>query len=91
MTDDIRRSRDVDPVARQIGQNVKAELIRHGVGQDAVGDLLRVSQPQVSKRIAGSIGFEAAEIARVAHLLGVPSNRLMEVPTALLVVEADAA
>lgn len=94
MRDDIRSTREVDPVRRQIGQNVKAELIRGGLGQEAVGEALGVSQPQVSKRIAGSIGFEAAEIARIAHLLGIPADRLMDVPTALLdrvLTEAGAA
>lgn len=87
MTDDIRQTREVDPVRRQIGQNVKAELIRQGLGQEAVGEALGVSQPQISRRIAGSIGFEAAEIARVAHMLGVSPDRLMDVPAALLDAE----
>jgi transcriptional regulator with XRE-family HTH domain len=84
MTDDIRTGREVDPIRRQIGQNVKAELIRMGFGQDKVAELLGVSQPQVSKRIAGTIGFEAAELARIAQLLQVPVDRLMGVPAGLL-------
>lgn len=84
MTDDTRAKREVDPVSRQIGQNVKAELVRHGLGQDRVAELLGVTQPQISKRIAGTIDFEAAEVARVAYLLQVPVERLMDVPSALL-------
>lgn len=79
MTDDIRPSRDVDPVRRQIGQNVKAEMIRAGKGQDVLAEVLGVSQPQISKRLAGTIGFEAAELVRIAAELGVPVGRLVEV------------
>lgn len=78
MTDDIRASRDVDPVRRQIGQNVKAELIRLGVGQDRLAEVLGVSQPQISRRLAGSIGFEAAELVRIAAELNIPVSRLVE-------------
>lgn len=79
MTDDIRQQRDVDPVRRQIGQNVKAEMIRAGKGQDVLADLLGVSQPQISRRLAGSIGFEAAELVRIAAELNIPVARLVEV------------
>jgi transcriptional regulator with XRE-family HTH domain len=82
MTDDIRPSRDVDPIRRQIGQNVKAEMIRAGKGQDDLAEMLGVSQPQISKRFAGSIGFEAAELVRIATELNIPVARLVETPTA---------
>ena len=81
MTDDIRSTRDVDPVRRQIGQNVKAEMIRAGKGQDALAELLGVSQPQISKRFAGTIGFEAAELVRIAADLHIPVARLVEIAT----------
>lgn len=80
MTDDIRPSRDVDPIRRQIGQNVKAEMIRAGKGQDDLAEMLGVSQPQISKRFAGSIGFEAAELVRIATELNIPVARLVETP-----------
>jgi transcriptional regulator with XRE-family HTH domain len=80
MTDDIRQTRDVDPVRRQIGQNVKAEMIRAGKGQDDLAEVLGVSQPQISKRLAGTIGFEAAELVRIAAELNIPVARLVESP-----------
>lgn len=80
MTDDIRTSRDVDPVRRQIGQNVKAELIRLGIGQERLAAILGVSQPQISKRLAGSIGFEGAELVRIAADLGIAVSRLVDTP-----------
>lgn len=79
MTDDIRTQRDVDPVRKQIGQNVRAELVRLGLGQDKLAAMLGVSQPQVSKRLAGTIGFEAAELVRIAEAFNIPVARLVEV------------
>lgn len=79
MTDDIRPRRDVDPVRKQIGQNVRAELVRLGFGQDKLAEMLGVSQPQISKRLAGTIGFEAAELVRIAETLGIPAARLVDV------------
>jgi len=79
MTDDIRTTRDVDPVRKQIGQNVRAELVRLGLDQYKLAEMLGVSQPQVSKRLAGTIGFEAAELVRIAEALGIPAARLVEV------------
>lgn len=88
MTDDIRPQREVDPVRRQIGQNVKAELIRLGVGQEKLAEVLGVTQPQISRRLAGSIGFEAAELVRIAAELGIPAARLVDVATPAAAVPA---
>lgn len=82
MTDATPARRDVDPVRRQIGQNVKAELIRLGVHQDRLAEILGVTQPQISRRLAGTIGFDAAELVRIAAELGIPAARLVEVAPA---------
>lgn len=81
MTDDIRTQRDVDPVRRQIGQNVKAELIRLGIGQERLAEILGVGQSQISRRIAGTIGFEAAELVQIATKLNIPVARFVDTPT----------
>ena len=79
MTDDIRPERDVDPVRKQIGKNVRAELVRLGLDQNRLAEILGVSQPQISKRLAGSIGFEGAELVRIAEALDIPVARLVDV------------
>lgn len=81
MTDDIRSSRDVDPVRKQIGSNVRAEIARLGLGQDRLAEVLGISQPQISKRLAGAIGFEAAELVRIAAELDIPLARLVDAST----------
>jgi predicted XRE-type DNA-binding protein len=79
MRDVVHSTREVDPVRKQIGQNVRAELVRLGLDQYRLAEILEISQPQVSKRLAGTIGFEAAELVRIAESLGIPAGRLVEV------------
>lgn len=80
MTDDIRTQRDVDPVRKQIGDNVRAEMARLGVGQDRLGEILGIGRSQISRRLNGVIGFEAAELVRIAAELDIPLARLAEAP-----------
>lgn len=82
MTDDIRIQRDVDPVRKQIGDNVRAEMARLGLGQDRLGVILGIGRSQISRRLSGVIGFEAAELVRIAAELDIPVSRLAEAPTA---------
>lgn len=77
MTDDIRTQRDVDPIRKQIGANVRAELARLGLRHDDLAKILGISQPQATKRIAGAIGFEAAELVLIAEALGVPAHQFL--------------
>lgn len=70
MTDDIRTDGDVDPVRARIGDNVRAELVRRRRSQDWLAEVLGVSQPQISKRLSGVIGFEARELVMTANALG---------------------
>lgn len=80
MTDDIRTERDVDPVRKQIGQNVRAEMARFGLSQDRLGEILGIGRSQISRRLTGTIGFEAAELVRIAAELNVPVSRLVDAP-----------
>lgn len=68
----------VDPIRKQIGANVRAELIRRERDQDWLAGVLRISQPQISKRLVGRIGFEARELVLVAEALDVPVARLLQ-------------
>lgn len=81
MTDDIRTERDVDPVRKQIGANVRAEMARLGLSQDQLGEILGIGRSQISRRLTGVIGFEAAELVRIAAELDIPVSRLAEAPT----------
>jgi hypothetical protein len=71
----------IDPVRKQIGANVRAELVRRERGQDWLAGVLNLSQPQISKRLVGRIGFEARELVLTAEALDVPVERLLHVAT----------
>jgi transcriptional regulator with XRE-family HTH domain len=60
------------------GANVRGEMARRGVTQEAVGKALRLSQPAVSKRLRGDVPFDINELATIAALLDVPLERLTE-------------
>jgi transcriptional regulator with XRE-family HTH domain len=81
MTDDIRIQRDVDPVRKRIGDNVRAEMARLSLNQDHLGEILGIGRSQISRRLTGVIGFEAAELVRIAAEFDVPVSRLVDTPT----------
>lgn len=66
-----------DEVRRRVGQNVRAELARRNISQARVAEELGISQPQVSKRLAGEIAFDVVELERLARLLDMPAAAFM--------------
>jgi hypothetical protein len=79
MTEDTRAGKDIDPIRRQIGSNVRAEMARASVNQAGIGEVLGLSRLGVGKRLAGVVGFEAAELVRIAESLAIPVARLVDV------------
>lgn len=65
---------------REVAGAVRAELARRQVGQRQVAEALGISQPAVSRRLAGEVAFNVDELAAVADLLGMDARDLM--PTA---------
>lgn len=89
MTDDVRDERDVDPVLRQIGANVRAEMARRQRSQEWLGTVLGLGQSQISRRLSGRLGFEARELVLAAEALDIePGVLLRDVKTP---IEAGAA
>ncbi|GIE30119.1 hypothetical protein Ait01nite_031640 [Actinoplanes italicus] len=78
MTDNVRNGGDIDPVRARIGDNVRAEMGRRRRGQNWLADVLGLSQPQVSRRLVGRIGFEARELVLVAEALEVPTSAFFQ-------------
>lgn len=60
-----------EPSAKRIADAVRAELARAGVTQAEIGRALGLSQPAMSRRMAGTVEFSAVELQRIAHTLGV--------------------
>jgi predicted transcriptional regulator len=78
MAYNVRDYGDIDPVRARIGDNVRAEMGRRRRSQDWLADVLGLSQPQVSKRLVGRIGFEARELVLIAEALEVPTNAFFQ-------------
>lgn len=51
--------------------NVKAEMARRGISQEEVSRALGLTQPQVSRRLAGRVEFSASEVPKLSELLDV--------------------
>lgn len=68
MSDDIRRT---------VGANVRAEMARRGVTQRQVAEALGISQPQISKRLAGRIAFDVVELQVIGRMLGLPAHAFL--------------
>jgi transcriptional regulator with XRE-family HTH domain len=65
------------------GRNVKAEMTRRGLSQQAVAARLGISQTAVSARLRGITPFDVNEIVTIAGLLGMTVDELLvDVPAA---------
>jgi transcriptional regulator with XRE-family HTH domain len=63
--------------AQRTGDNVRAEMARHGLSQAALAEQLGMSQSMLSARLAGKVPFNVDELAAVATALAVPSSTLL--------------
>jgi transcriptional regulator with XRE-family HTH domain len=64
-------------LAEAIGCGVRAEMARKGLTQRKLAEALGMSQPQITKRIAGRIEFRPSELEKAAELLGIPMTRFL--------------
>jgi predicted transcriptional regulator len=55
-----------------VAATVRAELARRGQSQEALGQILNLSQSAVSRRLSGRKAFDVAELAKIAEHLEVP-------------------
>lgn len=68
--------------ARDVAAEVRAEMARQRVSQTALAEKLDVSQAYVSRRLAGDVAFDVAELDDVARILGVPVEQFVAASTA---------
>jgi transcriptional regulator with XRE-family HTH domain len=64
----------------RVAAEIRAEMARQGVSQRQIGEVLGISQPQVSKRLLGEVAFNTTELEKVAEFLGVPVTNFMHTP-----------
>lgn len=66
-----------DGLAKHIVREVKAEMARKGMSQEALGALIGWDQRRVSRRLTGEVPFGVAELGQVADALGVSVMQLI--------------
>lgn len=68
-------------VARRVAAEVRAEMFRQGLSQQALADLLGWPQPRLSRRIADGktalIPLDVVELEAIAVALGVPVTQFL--------------
>lgn len=57
-------------------------MARQGVTQREIAAAVGLPQPSISKRLAGAIPFDLAELEAVAEALGVPVAKFLPPPAA---------
>ncbi|WP_370454480.1 helix-turn-helix domain-containing protein [Homoserinibacter sp. GY 40078] len=55
-------------------------MARRGASQVDVAEALGLTQPQVSRRLAGRVEFSASELSRLSARLGVPVSAFFGEP-----------
>lgn len=66
-----------DNLTEHVATEVRAEMGRQRATQRQVGEILGISQPQVSARLRGEIAFNTQELGALAEAWGVPVSNFM--------------
>lgn len=61
-----------------LGRNIRAEMVRKGVSQEALAHRLQKSQAAVSKRLRGETPLSVDDLATIAQHLGVAMSVLLD-------------
>jgi len=61
----------------RVAHELRAELDRRGLTQQDLATMLGWSQQRVSRRVAGAVPLDVAELEAVAAVLGIPPRQLM--------------
>lgn len=60
-----------------VGRNIRAEMVRRGISQDAIANLLDLSQAAVSSRLRGETRIVVDDLVTIAaHLKVSPASLL---------------
>ena len=59
-------------LAQRVAGNVRAEMARGGVSQSTLARKMHRTQQYVSRRVAGNIPFNVAELDEIASIMEVP-------------------
>jgi len=73
----VDSQRMTQPLAQRVATEVRAEMARQRVSQDALAAAIGMSQAAVSRRLSGDIPFDVAELEDVATALRVPISQFL--------------
>jgi transcriptional regulator with XRE-family HTH domain len=68
------RTKQPNPVDKQIGQRVRTQRLMIGMSQEKLGDALGVTFQQIQKYEKGTNRIGSGRLHQIAHVLGVPVN-----------------
>lgn len=66
--------------AKRIALEVRAEMARQGITQEALGARIGWDQRRVSRRLTGEVALDVAELSAIAAALGVGVTQLLAAP-----------
>lgn len=66
--------------ARRIALEVRAEMARQGMTQEALGALIGWDQRRVSRRLTGEVPLDVTELTAIADALGIGVTQLLAAP-----------
>jgi transcriptional regulator with XRE-family HTH domain len=75
----IMRGAD-SPLVQRIAAEIRAELARQGISQEALAQRIGRDQTWVSRRTTGAIPIDVAELEAIAAVLSVPVHQLIPAP-----------
>lgn len=67
----------VPPLAQHIAREVRAEMARQGLSQEALGSRIGWDQKRVSRRLTGAVAIDTNELGELAAALGVPVTQFL--------------
>ncbi len=62
---------------KQVGTNIKREIESRGITQQKLADVLGISKQVMNKIIKGLKAINVTELAKIADILGVTTDRLL--------------
>ncbi|PFG38921.1 DNA-binding Xre family transcriptional regulator [Georgenia soli] len=71
---------DDDGLAAVVAANIRLEAARHGLAQNDIAGIVRISRSAVSLRSTGRVPWTLDEVGRLSQALGIRPGDLMTPP-----------
>jgi len=68
---------NADSLAFHTAREIRAEMARQGISQEALGERIGWDQRRVSRRLTAEVPIDLEELERIAEALGVPVSKFI--------------